>query len=171
MLRGVVGLKRVLLVLLLAVTLPGLSGCVVGQNQAADQYQWYVGQGVNVTECGPAVAAMAVRWAGGQSNVMSARAVTRQTGLWNLQDIRLHLVQHGRNYRWVAGDVLTVLNGKPRSAVVVRLQTGIIGHFVLAYGAQDGWIRVADPLSGVRWIRHSVLESLRSDDPMIEVWK
>ncbi len=154
--------------LVLAVTLSGLSGCVARQNHAADQYRWYVGQGANVTDCGPAVAAMAVRWSGGESDVNTARAITQSTGFWNMRTIALHLLQHGRAFEW-SQSIESSLRQHPERALVVRLHNKIIGHFVLVYALRGKQVRVADPLFGVSWQHLKWVESLRGHEWMIQI--
>ncbi len=77
-------------------------GCA-SQQQAKQVEPNYVGQGFNVTECGPASAAMLVNFAGGKSSVAEARRITRPHGLWTLDDIEQHLNHKGIPYQVEAG--------------------------------------------------------------------
>lgn len=110
----------------------------------------YVGQGFNVTECGPASAAMLVNFAGGKSSVAEARRITRPHGLWTLDDIEKHLVNKGVHYQVHSGFSIaeSLANG---GAIAALTNIGIAHHFVVAYELRDGLVRVADPLFGMRW--------------------
>ncbi len=126
-----------------------LSACA-SQQQAKKIEPSYVGQGFNVTECGPASAAMLANFAGGQSSVSEARKLTKQRGLWTLNDIEQHLVNKGIPYQVQSGFSIaeSLVNG---GAIAALTNIGIAHHFVVAYGTRDGLVRVADPLFGMRW--------------------
>ena len=123
-------------------------GCTA-QQQARRIESNYVGQGFNVTECGPASAAMLVNFAGGQSSVQDARKITKQYGLWTLDDIEQHLNHKGIPYQVEAG--FSVAESLSEGGAVAVLMGGLIGHFVVAYELRGGMVRVADPLFGMRW--------------------
>lgn len=109
----------------------------------------YVGQGFNVTECGPASAAMLVNFAGGKSSVAEARKLTKSHGLWTLDDIEQHLNHKGITYQVEAG--FSIAESLADGGAVAVLMGGVIGHFVVAYELRGGLVRVADPLFGMRW--------------------
>lgn len=109
----------------------------------------YVGQGFNVTECGPASVAMLVNFAGGQSSVAEARKLTKKSGLWTLDDIEQHLNHKGIPYQVEAG--FSIAESLADGGAVAVLMGGVIGHFVVAYELRGGLVRVADPLFGMRW--------------------
>ena len=123
-------------------------GCAA-QQQARQMESSYVGQGFNVTECGPASAAMLVNFAGGKSSVQEARKITRPQGLWTLDDIEQHLNHKGIQYQVEAG--FSVAESLNEGGAVAVLMGGLIGHFVVAYELRGGMVRVADPLFGMRW--------------------
>lgn len=146
--------------------LSALGGCAASQREASTQHVWYVGQGVNVTECGPAAAAMAVNWGGGRSDVRQARAVTRQSGLWTMADIDRHVAQHGRNHEVSDASLRELLEGHPEKAVIIRMK-GIVGHYVMVYGMNNGMVRIADPLYGVSWGGVDAVEGRRSGAALV----
>lgn len=123
-------------------------GCTA-QQQARRIEPSYVGQGFNVTECGPASAAMLVNFAGGKSSVAEARRITRPHGLWTLDDIEQHLNHKGIPYQVEAG--FSIAESLADGGAVAVLMGGVIGHFVVAYELRNGLVRVADPLFGMRW--------------------
>lgn len=124
-------------------------GCTA-QQQARRIEPSYVGQGFNVTECGPASAAMLVNFAGGQSSVADARKITKQQGLWMLDDIEQHLANKGIPFKVLSGfSAAEVLADGGAIAALTNL--GIANHFVVAYELRNGLVRVADPLFGMRW--------------------
>lgn len=126
-----------------------LSACA-SQQQAKKLEPSYVGQGFNVTECGPASAAMLVNFSGGQSSVSEARNLTKQRGLWTLDDIEQHLVNKGIPYQVESG--FSVAESLAKGGAVAALTNiGIAHHFVVAYELRHGLVRVADPLFGMRW--------------------
>lgn len=137
--------KKVYSVLLALV----LTACA-SQQQAKQLEPNYVGQGFNVTECGPASAAMLANFAGGQSSVSEARKRTKKSGLWTLDDIEQHLVNKGIPYQVQSGFSIaeSLANG---GAIAALTNIGIAHHFVVAYELRDGLVRVADPLFGMRW--------------------
>lgn len=124
-------------------------GCAA-QQQARQMESSYVGQGFNVTECGPASAAMLVNFAGGKSSVQEARKLTKQSGLWTLDDIEQHLNHKGIQYQVEAGFSVaeSLADG---GAIAALTNIGIANHFVVAYELRNGLVRVADPLFGMRW--------------------
>lgn len=137
--------KKVYSVLLALV----LTACA-SQQQAKQIEPNYVGQGFNITECGPASAAMLVNFSGGQSSVTEARKITRQYGLWTLDDIEQHLVNKGIPYQVESG--FSVAESLAEGGAVAALTNiGIAHHFVVAYELRNGLVRVADPLFGMRW--------------------
>lgn len=109
----------------------------------------YVGQGFNVTECGPAAAAMLVNFAGGKSSVKEARKLTKPSGLWMLDDIEQHLNYKGIPYHVEAG--FSIAESLAEGGAVAVLMNRLIGHFVVAYELRGEMVRVADPLLGMRW--------------------
>lgn len=123
-------------------------GCTA-QQQARQIEPSYVGQGFNVTECGPASAAMLVNFAGGKSSVAEARRITRQRGPWTLDDIEQHLNHKGIPYQVEAG--FSIDESLAEGGAVAVLMGGVIGHFVVAYELRGDQVRVADPLFGMRW--------------------
>lgn len=143
--------KKVYSVLLALV----LTACA-SQQQAKQLEPSYVGQGFNVTECGPASAAMLVNFAGGKSSVAEARKITKQHGLWTLDDIEQHLNHKGIPYQVEAG--FSVAESLADGGAVAVLMGGVIGHFVVAYELRGGLVRVADPLFGMRWQSVSSLD-------------
>lgn len=124
-------------------------GCTA-QQQAKQIEHNYVGQGFNVTECGPASAAMLVNFAGGQSSVSEARKLTKPTGLWTLDDIEQHLTNKSIPYQVETGFSVaeSLADG---GAIAALTNIGIANHFVVAYELRNGLVRVADPLFGMRW--------------------
>lgn len=124
--------------------------CACAQQSAQRIEPSYVGQGFNVTECGPASAAMLVNFAGGQSSVQEARKLTKPEGLWTLDDIEQHLTNKGIPYQVETGfSIAESLNDG--GAVAALINIGIANHFVVAYELRGGLVRVADPLFGMRW--------------------
>ena len=124
-------------------------GCAV-QQQAKQVEPSYVGQGFNVTECGPAAAAMLVNFAGGKSSVADARKLTKQHGLWTLDDIESHLANKGIQHKVLTG--FSIQDALQEGGAVAALTNiGIANHFVVAYEERNGLVRVADPLFGMRW--------------------
>lgn len=110
----------------------------------------YVGQGFNVTDCGPAAAAMLVNFAGGKSSVQEARKLTKQYGLWTLDDIERHLANKGIPFKVLSG--FSVQDALAEGGAIAALTNiGIANHFVVAYELRNGLVRVADPLFGMRW--------------------
>ena len=146
---------KLIIYLLLALLGSGML-CACAQQNAQRIESNYVGQGFNVTECGPASAAMLVNFAGGQSSVYEARKLTKQQGLWTLDDIEQHLNHKGIPYQVEAG--FSVAESLSEGGAVAVLMGGLIGHFVVAYELRGGMVRVADPLLGMRW------ESVQSFD-------
>jgi ABC-type bacteriocin/lantibiotic exporter with double-glycine peptidase domain len=124
-------------------------GCTA-QQQARRIEPSYVGQGFNVTECGPASAAMLVNFAGGKSSVAEARRITRPHGLWTLDDIESHITNKNITFKVLAGFSVaeSLADG---GAIAALINIGITHHFVVAYELRDGLVRVADPLFGMRW--------------------
>lgn len=125
-----------------------LTACA-SQQQAKQLESNYVGQGFNVTECGPASAAMLANFAGGKSSVSEARKLTKKSGLWTLDDIEQHLVNKGIPYQVQSG--FSVAESLADGGAVAVLMGGVIGHFVVAYELRGDQVRVADPLFGMRW--------------------
>ncbi|WP_298613445.1 cysteine peptidase family C39 domain-containing protein [uncultured Thiothrix sp.] len=133
-----------------------LTACV-SQQQAKQLEPNYVAQGLNVTECGPASAAMLVNFAGGKSSVAEARKLTKHAGLWTLDDIEHHLANKSIPFKVLTGfSIAEALQDK--AAVAALTNIGIANHFVVAYELRGGLVRVADPLFGMRW------DSVRSFD-------
>ena len=126
-----------------------LFGCTA-QQQAKQLEPNYVGQGFNITECGPASAAMLINFSGGQSSIPEARKLTKTSGLWTLDDIEQHLVNKGIPYQVQSGFSVaeSLADG---GAIAVLTNIGIANHFVVAYELRNGLVRVADPLFGMRW--------------------
>lgn len=124
-------------------------GCAA-QQQARQMESSYVGQGFNVTECGPASAAMLVNFAGGKSSVQEARKITRPQGLWTLDDIERHLANKNTPFKLLSGFSVaeSLADG---GAIAALTNIGIANHFVVAYELRNGLVRVADPLFGMRW--------------------
>ena len=126
-----------------------LSGCA-SQQQAKQVEPSYVGQGFNVTECGPASAVMLVNFAGGKSSIPEARKITRPKGLWTLDDIEHHLANKNTPFKVLSGfSVAEAL--ADGGAIAALTNIGIANHFVVAYELRGGLVRVADPLFGMRW--------------------
>ena len=124
--------------------------CACAQQGAQRIEPSYVGQGFNVTECGPASAAMLDNFAGGQSSVQEARKLTKQSGLWTLDDIERHLANKNTPFKVLSGfSVAEALADGGAIAALTNL--GIANHFVVAYELRNGLVRVADPLFGMRW--------------------
>lgn len=146
---------KLIIYLLLALLGSGML-CACAQQSAQRLESNYVGQGFNVTECGPASAAMLVNFAGGKSSVADARKITKQQGLWTLDDIEQHLTNKRIPYQVEAG--FSVAESLSEGGAVAVLMGGLIGHFVVAYELRGGMVRVADPLFGMRW------ESVQSFD-------
>lgn len=138
-----------LLVILMLVMGSLAIGCAA-QQQAKQVQPSYVGQGFNITECGPASAAMLVNFAGGKSSVQEARKLTKQSGLWTLDDIEQHLTNKGIAYQVETGFSVSesLADG---GAIAALTNLGIANHFVVAYELRNGLVRVADPLFGMRW--------------------
>ena len=138
-----------LLVILMLVMGSLAIGCAA-QQQAKQVQPSYVGQGFNITECGPASAAMLVNFAGGKSSVAEARKLTKQHGLWTLDDIEQHLTNKGSPFKVISGFSVAeaIADG---SAIAALTNIGIANHFVVAYELRNGLVRVADPLFGMRW--------------------
>ena len=133
-----------------------LTACA-SQQQAKQIEPSYVGQGLNVTECGPASAAMLVNFAGGKSSVAEARKLTKQSGLWTLDDIEHHLANKSITFKVLTGfSIAEAL--QEGGAVAALTNIGIANHFVVAYELRGNLVRVADPLFGMRW------DSVRSFD-------
>ena len=126
-----------------------LTACA-SQQQAKKVEPNYVGQGFNITECGPAAAAMLVNFAGGHSSVADARKLTKQQGLWMLDDIEQHLTNKRIPYQVETGFSVaeSLVDG---GAIAALINIGIANHFVVAYELRNGLVRVADPLFGMRW--------------------
>ena len=138
-----------LLVILMLVMGSLAIGCAA-QQQARRIEPSYVGQGFNVTECGPASAAMLVNFAGGKSSIPEARKITRPQGLWTLDDIERHLANKNTPFKLLSGfSVAEALADGGAIAALTNL--GIANHFVVAYELRNGLVRVADPLFGMRW--------------------
>lgn len=137
--------KKVYSVLLALV----LTACA-SQQQAKHIEPNYVGQGFNVTECGPASAAMLVNFVGGKSSIAEARRITRPHGLWTLDDIESHLTNKNIPFKVLAGFGVaeSLADG---GAIAALTNIGIANHFVVAYELRNGLVRVADPLFGMRW--------------------
>lgn len=146
---------KLIIYLLLALVGSGML-CACAQQSAQKIEPSYVGQGFNVTECGPASAAMLVNFSGGQSSVSEARKLTKKSGLWTLDDIEQHLNQKDIPYQVDAG--FSVAESLAEGGAVAVLMGGVIGHFVVAYELRGDQVRVADPLFGMRW------DSVRSFD-------
>lgn len=138
-----------LLVILILVMGSLTIGCTA-QQQARQMESSYVGQGFNVTECGPASAAMLVNFAGGKSSVQEARKIAKQQGLWTLDDIERHLANKDIPFKVLSG--FSVAEALAEGGAIAALTNlGIANHFVVAYELRNGLVRVADPLFGMRW--------------------
>ncbi len=138
-----------LVYLLLALLSSGML-CACAQQSAQRIEPSYVGQGLSVTECGPASAAMLVNFAGGKSSVADARQLTKPHGLWTLDDIEQHLTNKSIPFKVLTGfSIAEALQDK--AAVAALTNIGIANHFVVAYELRNGLVRVADPLFGMRW--------------------
>ena len=133
---------------IISITSTVLYGCA-SQQQAKQAEPSYVGQGFNVTECGPASAAMLVNFAGGKSSVREARRLTKAAGLWTLDDVESHLVNKGIQHKVLAG--FSIAEALQEGGAIAVLMGGLVGHFVVAYELRNGLVRVADPLFGMRW--------------------
>ena len=138
-----------LLVILILVMGSLAIGCTAQQSAQRIEPS-YVGQGFNVTECGPASAAMLVNFAGGKSSIPEARKITRPQGLWTLDDIERHLANKHVPFKVLSGFSVAeaIADG---SAIAALTNLGIANHFVVAYELRNGLVRVADPLFGMRW--------------------
>lgn len=139
---------KLMIYLLLALVGSGML-CACAQQSAQRIEPSYVGQGFNVTECGPASAAMLVNFSGGKSSVQEARKLTKKSGLWTLDDIEQHLNHKGIPYQVETG--FSVAESLADGGAVAVLMGGVIGHFVVAYELRGGQVRVADPLFGMHW--------------------
>lgn len=140
---------KFLLFAIAIISITALYGCA-SQQQAKQAEPSYVGQGFNITECGPASAAMLVNFAGGQSSIPEARKLTKQQGLWTLDDIEQHLANKGIPFKVLSGfSAAEVL--ADGGAIAALTNIGIANHFVVAYELRGGLVRVADPLFGMHW--------------------
>ena len=110
-----------------------LTACVADKD-------WYRFQGVNVTECGPAVAAAGASFTGRDKSVAEARSFDESRTFWRLRDIYEYLLSVGVSVTWqrTSGIDWAELSGD-------RLGVFYTGsHFVIY---QDG--RSYDPLFGI----------------------
>ncbi|MFZ1569948.1 MAG: cysteine peptidase family C39 domain-containing protein [Thiolinea sp.] len=140
---------KLIMFLLLALVSSGML-CACAQQSAQQIEHNYVGQGFNVTECGPAAAAMLVNFAGGKSSVAEARKITKANGLWTIDDIERHLANKGIPFKVLSG--FSVQDALAEGGAIAALTNlGIAHHFVVAYELRNGLVRVADPLFGMRW--------------------
>lgn len=110
-----------------------LSACAIGP-----QPRWFVVQGANISECGPAVAAMAERLFSGNNVTRGAVRSFHRQGVnnsrwWNLSIIKAYLDTKGVPNQWSSIDT-------PRKGIYFINHN----HFVLFTGKA-----VADPLAGV----------------------
>ncbi|MEZ5534011.1 MAG: hypothetical protein R3F02_00165 [Thiolinea sp.] len=117
---------------------------------ASKTLSWYVGQGGKLDDCGPASAAMAVKWAGGQSSLRHARAVTRDSGWWLFKDIAAHLQQKDIITEQANLEDLRAILTQGHGAIM-RVSVLGVPHFVFVSDINEqGQLLVADPLKGKR---------------------
>lgn len=146
----------------------GMTGCT-GQMSASKTLVWYVGQGSKLDDCGPASAAMAVNWAGGNSSLRYARAVTRDSGWWLLKDIATHLQQQGIDTEQVKLNDLRALLAQGHGAIA-RISVLGVPHYVFVsdLNEQDKLL-VADPLKGKKRINIKRLQRMAVDQVILAV--
>ena len=67
------------------------------------KYPWYIDQGINLSECGPTVGAMALSWATGTTDPdrYKARREGAKRSWWLLSDIYSYLQVNRVNSEWV----------------------------------------------------------------------
>lgn len=129
----------------------------VGCNQINTRAPWYVPQGFNLSECGPAVAAMAARWSKGDDTTRFQARAYNTIGVnvfrwWDLHTVRSYLVKRGVKAKFVP-----IGNPLPHNAMGVY---NVGSHFVAVVLSTKGELQVGDPLSGLR--TESVDEFMRS---------
>lgn len=119
-----------------------------GRNRKADRPQWYVSQGEDPTGCGPACAAMAVKWRGGIGTLGDARLI-KPVGIWYFANIKYYLSR--KNIEVSDDDQYQILNNlSEHSAAIVLIRAGgFINHFVFVTRSGDDLL-VCDPMSGAR---------------------
>ncbi len=142
-------------------------GCT-GQYRAETAYPWYEGQGSNLENCGPATAAMAVKWAGGQSGVAYAKAVTRKSGWWLYEDIAQHLSQQGLPNELVPATSVYRILSKNQS-VITRIKVVGVPHYVFISDYSRGKALLADPLQGNKRIPISAIRAMMTDDTILAI--
>lgn len=119
---------------------------VVGCNQINTRTDWYVPQGFNLSECGPAVAAMAARWSKGDDTTRFHARAYNTSGVnlfrwWDLHTVRSYLVGRGVKTKFVSID--TPL---PQGQMGVY---NVGSHFVAVVISTKGELQVGDPLKGL----------------------
>lgn len=113
---------------------------------------WYSHQGINITECGPATAAMTLRWAGANIDRHRARQEHQTAGQrWTLEDIASYLKGYGLHTELRDDGPETEL--KPDSAYILLVRKAVFPHFVLVTQHEQGEWWVHDSFSGSRWKR------------------
>ena len=116
---------------------------------------WFERQGVNVTECGPAVGAMAVeRFTGNVTTRQQARAFDRRGvnwfRAWSLSTIKRYVGSAGVK-------VVSVRNRLPvQGEVMVVYVDG--NHFVMVERATPNTVLVHDSLSGIYYKTNAAMK-------------
>lgn len=99
---------------------------------------------------------MAVKWAGGESGVSYAKAVTRKSGWWLYEDIAQHLTQQGLRSELVPATSIYRILSKNQSAIT-RITVMGVPHYVFISDYDHGKALMADPLQGNKRIAISAI--------------
>lgn len=150
-------MKNFLLSILLIVT---LAGCV--NSNAPD---WFSNQGVNLTECGPTVAANAINWAGGVSDRHKTRNLFTSPAWWSLSHIYSAISRNGVHVAYKNKLDVNLIKKDNVSAIFYVNRT----HFINVDYVDGKWM-VYDPLYGIKESSAAKLKS-RSWVNFIAVYK
>lgn len=146
---------KLLLVALLALPLTSCAG------DGTTPPPYYQTQGENLTECGPAVGAMAVTWAGGTADRFSARKYSTYPRWWAIGTLRGYIMAQGVRAVWADGKTIV-----PMGKLGVYHVNG--NHFVVVQNNGNN-VTVSDPLRGVYTTSASGLLGIVSYKYYIEV--
>ncbi|MDB4461438.1 hypothetical protein N9043_00660 [bacterium] len=108
------------------------------------QPEWFEKQGINITECGPTVAANAINWAGGSSNRKATRSIYQSPLLWTLPHIYSAISRSGVNVAYKHIDDLNLIKNKNQIGIFYINRS----HFIMV-DFIDGQYYAYDPLFGV----------------------
>ena len=106
---------------------------------------WFSNQGVNITECGPTVAANAINWAGGDSDRYKTRSLFTSPAWWTLTHIYSTVSRSGVHVEYKHKLDVNVIKKDNVSAIFYVNRT----HFINVDYVDGKWMSY-DPLYGIK---------------------